>query len=59
MLDHEPDNVWALSDKGNALFHLKKYAEAIHCFDKVLEVHPEYRDVFEVRKFALEKLGKD
>jgi tetratricopeptide (TPR) repeat protein len=45
-------------NKGVALYSLKKYEEAIKCFDKVLEIDPENPVAEKNRKAALKALGR-
>ena len=55
---------YALSDaetwnsKGNALFNLGKYAEAIKAYDQAIKLNPNDADVWYNKGIALEKLGK-
>ena len=41
VLELNPENEYALSNKGNALNALEKYEEAIEIFNKVLELNPD------------------
>ena len=38
---HHPDHTEALNNKGIAYAALKKYEEALECFNAVLKLHPE------------------
>lgn len=40
--ENSPDNAYAWTWKGNALSNLGKYEEAIKCYDKSLEINPNY-----------------
>ena len=40
-LKSEPKNVTALYNQGLALNQMRKYQDAITCFDKVIEINPE------------------
>ena len=42
IIKQEPKNIDALYNQGLALNQLKKYQDAITCFDKVLDINPEY-----------------
>ncbi len=48
--------VW--NNKGNALYKLEKYEEAIKCYDKALEIDPENPVAEKNRKAALKALGR-
>jgi len=43
-------------NKGKALQNLGRYEEAIRCYDKVIEINPEYDGVFDSKLFAMDKL---
>jgi len=43
-------------NKGKALQNLGRYEEAIRCYDKVIEINPEYDGVFDSKIFAMDKL---
>ena len=47
MLAIEPNDVYALSNKGAALRHLGQYQQAIEYFDKVLAIEPN--DVYALK----------
>ena len=40
-LKNDPNNVTALYNQGLALNQIKKYQDAITCFDQVLEINPK------------------
>ena len=40
-LKNDPENVIALYNQGLAFNQLKKYQDAISCFDKVIEINPK------------------
>lgn len=44
--------------KGTNLFHLRKYEEAIVCYDKALEFNPNYAYAWNSKGNALAKLRK-
>ena len=46
-------------NKGNALANLKKFEEAIACFDNVIKKNPEYPSALRYKGAALKKLGRD
>jgi tetratricopeptide (TPR) repeat protein len=54
----EPDNPISYLYKGHAFNELKKYEEAIQCYDKILEIDPNNVDAFNKRKIAQEQLDK-
>ena len=41
ILKQDSENTEALFNKGLALNQIKKYSDAITCFDKVLEINPK------------------
>ena len=47
-----------LTDKGNSLFYLGKYEEAITWYDKALEVYPNYTNALYDKGTALAYLGR-
>ncbi|MEQ8189956.1 MAG: tetratricopeptide repeat protein [Candidatus Eremiobacterota bacterium] len=49
----------AWNNKGNALYKLKKYEEAIKCYDKALEIDPDYAYAWFNKGNALNRLEKD
>ncbi|MBI5574595.1 MAG: tetratricopeptide repeat protein [Elusimicrobia bacterium] len=60
VLEEEPSKLeaWELGNKGNALNSLGKYAEAIECYDKVLEINPRDAESWNNKGDAFGKLGK-
>jgi tetratricopeptide (TPR) repeat protein len=42
LLENSPNNPYAWTWKGNALSNLGKYEEAIRCYDRALEINPNY-----------------
>jgi tetratricopeptide (TPR) repeat protein len=42
VLSIDPDNLYALNDKGNLLNNLGRYNEALECFNKALSIDPTY-----------------
>jgi tetratricopeptide (TPR) repeat protein len=61
LLREKPDYVWAWIYKGGALFNLKRYTEAVACFDNALKLNPSKLCkalVFGRKAAALELLGK-
>jgi tetratricopeptide (TPR) repeat protein len=50
------ENVWVY--KAETLFKLKKYEEAVKCFDKSIERHPEYFETYLSKAKSLMKLGR-
>jgi len=49
---------WEIVNKGVALGNLGKFDEAIVCFDRALEINPEYAEAWYNKGFALGNLGK-
>jgi len=58
-LDVNSNFVYALSYKGKILVSLKRYTEAISCYDKVLEIDPDNRRAAYHREKAKEKVAKN
>lgn len=55
-LEIDPTYAEAWMRKGILLNLLKRYEEAISCYDKALEIHPSDHHVMTIRKFAEENL---
>ena len=51
IVKQEPKNTTALYNQGLALNQLKKYQDAITCFDKVIEINPD--DIGSINKMEL------
>ena len=49
--------VWR--NKGDALYFLGKYDEAIKCYDKAIEIDPNDADVWNNKGLALNSLGNN
>jgi len=45
ILEKEPDNLIALNNKGYSLSKLKKYSDALVCYDKFLQINPKDKTV--------------
>jgi len=56
-LNHDPNFIGALMNKGSALGELGRYHEAIQSFDKVLEIDPNNAFALNNKGFALMNLG--
>ena len=54
-----PEKAPAWKNLADALFGLKRYREAIACYDKVLIGAPDNRTVWQMRGAALRAIGKD
>lgn len=50
VLQINPDNPNILYNKGVSLMKLRRHDEAIACFDKVMEINPNYFDDFNKKK---------
>ncbi|MGA9151794.1 MAG: tetratricopeptide repeat protein [Candidatus Nitrosopolaris sp.] len=46
------------NNKGDSLFDMKKYKEAIECYDKAIELEPDFADAWESKGVALTDLKK-
>jgi len=45
-------------DKGNALYNLNRYEEAIECYEKALKTKPEYKEAWYEKGNALHSLNR-
>lgn len=52
-------NPYVWKSKGEILHRLKRYDEALICYDKALEIDPNYNSAHFCKGIALQKLGKD
>ena len=50
--------VFAWNNKGVALKNLSRFKDAIECYDKAIEINPQFLTAWENKAFAEEKLGK-
>lgn len=55
----EPNNVDALTEKGDVLYDLERYQEAIGYYDKALAIDPNYVDALNNKANALASLTED
>jgi tetratricopeptide (TPR) repeat protein len=56
-LEIDSKYVHAWNNKGNALYELGKYNEAIKCYDKAIEIAPKNSDALMMKGMALNYLG--
>ncbi|MBW9220732.1 tetratricopeptide repeat protein, partial [Methanothermococcus sp. SCGC AD-155-M21] len=49
----DPKYVYAWNNKGDALYNLGKYNEAIECFNKALEIDPDNDHAKHMKENAL------
>lgn len=47
----------AWADKGQALYELGQYAEAVKCYDKAIEINPNNANAWKNKGLALYKSG--
>ncbi len=45
-------------NRGNSLYKLRKYAEAIECFNKALQIDTNYQKAYFSKGCSLHELGK-
>ena len=53
------DNPYIWKSKGEILYFLDRYEEAIISYDKALEIDPNYHSAHSYKETAFQKLGKD
>jgi tetratricopeptide (TPR) repeat protein len=53
------DNPYIWKSKGEILYFLDRYEEAVICYDKALEIDPNYNSAYFYKGIAFQKLGKD
>jgi tetratricopeptide (TPR) repeat protein len=58
VLEIEPDNVEAWTNKGTSLGNMGKYNEAIECYDRALEIEPKYALALYNKRLAMTQLEK-
>jgi len=49
-----PNNAFAWNTKGNALYKLSRYEEAIFCYNRAIEIEPLFVRAWHNKKLALE-----
>ena len=57
-LKRNPNNVFALNNRGNALKELKRFEEALASYDRALALQPDYADGYYNRGNALKELKR-
>ena len=57
-LDADPNNIYALNDKGLVLDRLNKHAEAITYYEKALAIDPNDTGTLSNKGLALDVTGK-
>ena len=55
-LEIDPNDIDALNGKGDALYDLERYNEAIMYYDKVLQIDPNDTDALDMKKTGLKEL---
>jgi tetratricopeptide (TPR) repeat protein len=58
LLERNPEDSVALSNKGHAFFHLGGFSEALACIDKALEIDQKDAVTWGIRALTLFELGK-
>jgi tetratricopeptide (TPR) repeat protein len=58
-LEIDPNDADAWNNKGNALYNLGNYNEAIECYDQALKIDPKNVLVIENRDIVLERMEKE
>jgi tetratricopeptide (TPR) repeat protein len=57
-LKRNPDNVFALSNRGNALKELRRFDEALASYDRALSLRPDYPEAYSNRGNTLQELRR-
>ncbi|RPJ64758.1 MAG: tetratricopeptide repeat protein [Alphaproteobacteria bacterium] len=47
-----------LSNKGNSLYYLGRYEEAILAYNKTIEINPQYANAWHNKGVSLDNLGR-
>jgi tetratricopeptide (TPR) repeat protein len=58
VLESNPDDIFALYEKGKVFVELRKYSEAVDCYDHVLKIDSNRGDVWYYKGTALIKLSR-
>ncbi len=58
-IEIDPTNHLSYLYKGNALRELGKYGEAVQCYDKALEINPNYTDAIKNKEIAEEAIAEE
>ncbi len=54
----DPNEAVYYKNKGDTLKQLKKFEEAIQCYDKLIELDPNDSNIYSFKGFALKQLKK-
>ena len=57
-MEIKPDDADAWYNKGNIFSNLRNFDEAIKCYDKALEIKPDYANALKNKQSALKDLEK-
>ncbi len=57
IIKQDPKNTSALYNKGLALNQIKKYTDAVTCFDLLLEINPNDSQAFNNKRIAMAEMG--
>ena len=57
-IELNPNYTVVYSYKGNALYSLKNYEQAIDCFNKAIEINPKFSEAYNNKGFALFNLNR-
>jgi len=55
----DPKDAYAYNNKGNALRKVNRQTEAIHCYDKTIELNPNHALAHSNKNLALEEIIRD
>jgi len=59
ILEHDPNNILALGNKGGILMQLEKYDEALPYYEKIIEINPDFVEAINGKAAALHYMNRD
>lgn len=54
----EPTELWQWHNKGNSLFALGRFKDALHCYDQAIKIDPQVARVWTAKGLAFESMGR-